>query len=218
MKRKLNILCVIVMLVLSYSVLEGLYYFGVGFKAGVELGTSAEMSLAKKKELMNMEIIHLIPKNVSGDFFPDSILNEKSGKYVPASYGEMTVSVNAKPSIVGKVLSFLADIVDLVMVVWAIVIFVLFIVSINKSDIFNWKNVYRLRRLGILLIISFGCTLFKAFLTVYDVEKVFSLANYSLSLTDMLSTTLLVVGLASLIIAEVFAIGLKMKEEQDLTI
>jgi hypothetical protein len=206
------------MLVLSYSVLEGLYYFGIGFKAGVELGTDAEMTLAKKKELMNMETIHLLPKNMSGVFFQDSIFNEKSGKYVPVSYGEMTVSVNSKPSIVGKVLSLLADIVYLIMVVWALVIFVLFIVSINKSDIFNWKNVHRLSRLGVLLIISFGCSLFKAFLTVYDVEKVFSLTNYSLCLTDMVSTTLLVVGLASLIIAQVFAIGLKMKEEQDLTI
>ena len=34
----------------------------------------------------------------------------------------------------------------------------------------------------------------------------------------MVSTTMLVLGLSALIVAEVFAIGLKMKEEQDLTI
>ena len=38
MKRRLNILCVIVVLVLSYSVFETGYYFIVGVKAGVEAG------------------------------------------------------------------------------------------------------------------------------------------------------------------------------------
>lgn len=38
MKRRLNILCIIVVLVLGYSVLETGYYFIVGVKAGVEAG------------------------------------------------------------------------------------------------------------------------------------------------------------------------------------
>ena len=41
MKRRLNILCVIVVLVLSYSVFETGYYFIVGVKAGVEAGIAA---------------------------------------------------------------------------------------------------------------------------------------------------------------------------------
>ena len=57
--------------------------------------------------------------------------------------------------------------------------------SINKSDIFNWKNVRRLRRLGVLLIIGFVCTFLLAFLSFHNVEKVFSVTGYSLSMADM---------------------------------
>ena len=48
--------------------------------------------------------------------------------------------------------------------------------------------------------------------------KVFSVTGYSLSMADMVHITSLVLGLSALIVAEVFAIGLRMKEEQDLTI
>ena len=100
----------------------------------------------------------------------------------------------------------------------AIVLFVRLIISINKSDIFNWKNVRRLRRLGLALIISFCCSFSVAYITLYNVGEVFSLRGYTLELSGILSGTMLVLGLCSLIVGEVFAIGLKMKEEQDLTI
>jgi hypothetical protein len=38
MKRRLNILFVIVLLVLGYSVLETTYYVGLGIKTGIEKG------------------------------------------------------------------------------------------------------------------------------------------------------------------------------------
>ena len=52
----------------------------------------------------------------------------------------------------------------------------------------------------------------------YCVDNVFSVHGYELHLSDTVNTTTLVLGISTLIVAEVFAIGLKMKEEQDLTI
>ena len=93
MKRRLNILCVIVVLVLSYSVFETGYYFVVGVKAGVEAGTESSTSVEEQKELMNMKYISLLPEHLSklGDngLFQDSVYNEKSGKYVPVSFSSM---------------------------------------------------------------------------------------------------------------------------------
>ncbi|TWV14092.1 DUF2975 domain-containing protein [Bacteroidaceae bacterium HV4-6-C5C] len=218
MKKKLNILCFIVMLVLSYSVLEAVYYMGIGFKSGVELGMSTKMNVQRRQELMHLENINLLPRNLSRNFLTDSVYNAKTGKYIPASFGQMTVSVDTQPSIVLKVFSVSATLTDFVTTVWAIILFIRIVVSINKSEIFNWKNVRRIRRLGVLLIVSFACTFLTAFLTVYNVEKVFSSMHYTLCLTDMVKITSLVLGLTALIVAEVFAIGLKMKEEQELTI
>ena len=61
MKRRLNILCIIVVLVLGYSVLETGYYFIVGVKAGVEAGTENAVSTENRKELINMKYISLLP-------------------------------------------------------------------------------------------------------------------------------------------------------------
>lgn len=51
-----------------------------------------------------------------------------------------------------------------------------------------------------------------------NLREAFSLESYELILSDSVKVTNLLLGLISLIVAEIFAIGLKMKEEQDLTI
>lgn len=222
MKRRLNILCVIVVLVLSYSVFETGYYFVVGVKAGVEAGVEAKTSVERQKELMNMKYISLLPKNLSmagnGEFFLDSIYNEKSAGYVPATYSSMMVSVDTKSTVWSQMTYSLLNLAHIGICVWAIILFIRLVISINKSDIFKWKNVRRLRLLGLALIVSFCTALLPAYLTLNSVEQVFSVRGYDLNLSDMVNTTTLVLGLSTLIVAEVFAIGLKMKEEQDLTI
>ena len=204
MKRRLNILCLVVMLVLSYSVLEQGYYIFLGAKmgaqTGLELGKKGS-DIAAYKELMNLKVVNLIPSSMeSFDFFRDSVYNEKSRSYVPAAYSSLMVSVDSHDSL------------------WAVVLFIRLIISINKSDIFNWRNVRRLRRLGMALVVSFCCTFASSYLDFIGIDTVFSLHGYELSLSELVSTTTLVLGLCSLIVGEVFAIGLKMKEEQDLTI
>lgn len=66
MKRRLNILCLVVMLVLSYSVLEQGYYIFLGAKmgaqTGLELGKKGS-DIAAYKELMNLKVVNLIPSS-----------------------------------------------------------------------------------------------------------------------------------------------------------
>lgn len=221
MKRRLNILCVIVMLVLSYSVLEVGYYFFIGAKAGIEAAIQESVSPKTKQELMNMKYLSLVPHSFSmkgGNFFQDSIYNEKSGTYVPAAYATVVASVDNHPAIWEIIVEKFLTLLQVIMYVWAITLFIRLIVSINCSDIFNWRNVRRLRRLGLMLVIGFCCSLITAYLTIRSVGEVFSVPGYDLGLSDVVSTTLLVLGLCSLIVGEVFAIGLKLKEDQDLTI
>ncbi|UVV57047.1 DUF2975 domain-containing protein [Bacteroides fragilis] len=97
------------------------------------------------------------------------------------------------------------------------VLFIQLIVAINKSDIFNWKNVRRLRWLGVALLLNFISEAVPAPMNDYELSSVFSLSGYSME-TSIDSVMLVILGLVSLIVGEVFAIGLKMKEEQDLTI
>lgn len=218
MKRRLNILCLIVLLVLGYSVAETAYYVGMGAKAGFEKGFNKETSEEERNELSNMQIVQLLPEYFGETILKDSVYNAKSGEYVPAAYAQIIVSVNTQPVAWFKPVSILIFFIDFVAIIWAFVLFIRLIIAINRSNIFNWKNVRRLRRLGVLLIVGFCCNLLTAFLSVYNVEKVFAISGYSLTMGDMVQITSLVLGLSALIVAEVFAIGLKMKEEQELTI
>lgn len=219
----------LVVLVLGYSVFESIYMFGsgmmlsgkAGFEAGYDAGKKGEPldmseSMADVANVMNMKAIALIP-----DVYPifnDSVLNEKTGEYVPAMYSQMLVSIRSKPSIGQTLAIILSSIINLFVVLIAVVLFLFLIISINKSDIFNWKNVSRLRWLGSLLILSFICTVIPVCVTNYFLSGIFSIKGYSLHLSDLLSITNLVLGLSALIVGEVFAIGLRMKEEQELTI
>lgn len=161
MKRRLNILCVIVMLVLCYSVVESAYYMCMGIGLGAKTGMEAAREMKDcdhleqhndYRELANMKYVSLMPRSLDGevqDLFCDSVYNEKTGQYVPAMHTTMAVSVKTQEGTVSKIVSGLLGFVHLVAIVWAIVLFVRIIVAINRSDIFNWRNIRRLHRLGV---------------------------------------------------------------------
>lgn len=230
MKKRLNLLCAIVLLALGWSVVETGYYLLVGARMGMEAGWNQAKAEAEAEErgekvtvaedfqeIGHMKYISLMPpalRGASKELFTDSVYNEKSGQYVPAAYATMIVSVETPGFWAKNVLGW----VIFGAVVWALVVFIRLVVSINRSDIFSWRNVRRLRRLGILLLVAFGCSWLGAWLELQAMREVLSLQNYDLILPDESRGVTLLLGLCSLIVAEVFAIGLRMKEEQDLTI
>ena len=77
MKRRLNILCVIVLLVLGYSVLETTYYVGLGIKAGIEKGFDSKIDAKAKEEISNVQVVQLVPKDLGGDILIDSVYNSQ---------------------------------------------------------------------------------------------------------------------------------------------
>lgn len=215
----------IVVLVLSYSVLEAGYYLFIGAKAGVEAALETPLKKESKrsahKDFMNMKYISLLPEKFSefdGAFLQDSVYNRTSGEYVPVTYVSMLVSVDSHPAKWEMIMVTVLTLLHMGMYLWAVVLFIRLIISINKSDIFKWKNVRRLRLLGIALIVGFSCTFIATYLNCRSVGNVFSLQGYNLDISEIVSTTMLVLGLCALIVGEVFAIGLKMQEEQELTI
>lgn len=222
MKRRLNILCLIVMLVLSYSLLETAYYFAIGVKSGVgaamDGATGGDEELADLKGLNYITLLSDGMSMAGGELMCDSVYNEKSGTYVPAAYAALMVSVETKGAALHAVLQVVLSFVQVGVLLWAVVLFVRLIVATNQGHIFCWKNVRRLRRLGVALMMGYGCSLLSTWMRYRDLGEVFSLKGYNLVLGDAVDITLLVLGLCALIVGEVFNIGLRMKEEQDLTI
>ena len=221
MKRRLNILCIIVLLLMGWSVLEMGYYMAVsattGFKAGWEYAKQQEMEVIG--QLQYMEHVHLHPRTFDMEhWLADSVYNAKTGQYVPAMYAELMVSVPREEDSAMQTAGLLLGLLKLAVGIWAIVLFIRWVVAVNRSDIFTWHNVRRLRRMGVLLLASCALTWLLEYLTVHALQQVFALPGYELTLAGSVSLPVLLLGLCSLIVAEVFAIGLRMKEEQELTI
>jgi len=107
----------------------------------------------------------------------------------------------------GTLLWFLAEMFAVVAALVSFISFIRFILNVNRNQVFVWENVNLLRLtacgLMILALVAAGDELNtgSSFVEVYD------------HFFDAF-----IFGVFNLIIAEVFAIGLKLQEEQDLTI
>jgi len=115
---------------------------------------------------------------------------------------------NAQPANTwGSLLEFFAEMFAVVAAIVSFISFIRFILNVNRNKVFVWENVNLLRLtacgLMVLAVIAACDELYagRSFVDVYD--HFFDAFLF---------------GVFNMIISEVFAIGLKLKEEQDLTI
>ena len=87
--------------------------------------------------------------------------------------------------------------------------FIRFILNVNRDKVFVWENVRLLRWTGGGLLIAVLSISIHDAIEHIPLEKIYH---------DYAPMSDLTFGVFCLIVAEVFAIGLKLKEEQDLTI
>lgn len=97
------------------------------------------------------------------------------------------------------------------------IIFVLIIRNINKAIVFDWRNIRLFRVLSVIIFIHFilSTTIIWIDKYLFQAEGV---VHYELYTQNVIDYAALIATLFILIIAEVFAIGMRMREEQELTI
>lgn len=98
----------------------------------------------------------------------------------------------------------------------AFVSFVKFIINVNRDKVFVKENVPLLRWTGLGLLF-YNILMIISVLWVYYINNGY-LQAYQIRLTYNQHSDAIIFCVFCLIIAEVFAIGLKLKEDQDLTI
>lgn len=89
---------------------------------------------------------------------------------------------------------------------------------INHGVIFDWVNVRRLNRIGKFLLISFALSQAYMLMAYFTANRLIQLEGYRLNFWGNFESMDLILGLIALLVARIFAIGLQMKEEQELTI
>ena len=115
---------------------------------------------------------------------------------------------NAEPANTwGTLLEFFAEMFAIVAALVSFISFIRFILNVNRNKVFVWENVNLLRLtacgLMILAVVAAGDELYTGCSMVEVYEHFFDAFIF---------------GVFNLIVAEVFAVGLKLQEEQDLTI
>ena len=107
----------------------------------------------------------------------------------------------------GSLLEFLALMLAIVAALVSFVSFFRFILNVNRNEVFVWENVNLLR------LTAYGLMFFTVVATCDELYTGCSFVDVYEHFFDAF-----LFGVFNLIIAEVFAVGLKLKEEQDLTI
>ena len=216
MKKRLNLIClgIVLAVLVSMSFLFSTFYYG--FKAGIDAYKQGAAGVEKLD--VTYKMIGTMPTDVITNETATAI-NEKDGSTVSIlPFISMIGIPNEKADATDSIFLSLLDWMVIICCIYAIVQFVKMIRNIHRNIIFDWANVKRLRRLGLSLILCFCCSLVTFAINNHLVSQVISLKDCDFSIAFQFSDPTLLIGFTSLLFAEIFAIGLKLKEENDLTI
>ena len=191
MKKQLNLICVLIFFFVGLSLVPSIYSMGNAFVDGFKEGMS-QAEEAHEQGTTNISAGILSP---------------------------MTLSLWPKSKDVGiaRYVSFLI-LIGLFFIIKAIIQFYKLINAINHEVIFDWMNVRRLNRIGRNLLISFILTQAYMITNYWEATRLFELEGYEHNFWCDFQPMTLIMGLIALLVGRIFAIGLQMKEEQELTI
>ena len=185
--------------------------FTSAFKAGYE-----SVEKGKDIHISDYKMICTLPTDLLEK--TGSVTNVRTGEQASIIPIISMVEAPTKENDTFHALNRIASFISVIAGIFCLLQFFYLIRNINRGDIFSWKNVKFLRKLGWALILLFICTLATIVIGNYEASQVLQLNGCEFSYTFAFSDATLILGFISLLVAEVFAIGLKMKEEQDLTI
>ena len=214
MRKRLNFITLLIGVAVVLSIInsEDAAVYKMSFMMGVESGSKGMTT----DEIVKPYILRLGP--VGGNFMPDNILNMKSGEMIPMSINTAIVKLPANG---GRSLDILWQFPGVVLGLIGIVMFIFnffkIIIAVNKSIIFEWINVKRLRRIGIGFILVFISDIILEAINKLAILELIEIENYTIANYLFKSGTLML-GMVAFLVAEIFAVGLKLKEEQELTI
>ena len=197
MKKRLNLIClgIVLAVLVSMSFLFSTFYYG--FKAGID---AYEQGAAGVEKLdVTYKMIGTMPTDVITNETATAI-NEKDGSTVSIlPFISMIGIPNEKADATDSIFLSLLDWMVIICCIYAIVQFVKMIRNIHRN-------------------IIFCCSLVTFAINNHLVSQVISLKDCDFSIAFQFSDPTLLIGFTSLLFAEIFAIGLRLKEENDLTI
>jgi len=223
MKKRLHFITFIIGVAFSFSILNSDAFLSLKesfMQSKVDVAYQSDNST---DELINMnveinELVYLTLEPSDSYTMPDKLLNNKNGKMLPARINSATIKVPMEGRNVSSMIClFLCLALIISGFIMAVYNFFKIISAVSKSVIFEWINVKRLRRMGIGFISMFIFDAILTFVQKFTVLELIEIENYRI-ITSPFDGGTLMYGIISFLVAEIFAVGLKLKEEQELTI
>ena len=214
MKTRLNILCILIFAAIFASVADsistGIHDFMWGFERGSKEGL-------RDTSLSGDSFLWLMP-NTTGTY-SDSIYNEKTATWLPMQYRNVVVEIKENMYSMGETaVIFISVFIQIFLVLFQIIVFCKLIYAINQSKIFEWSNVLKLRLIGGAMIATFLLNALYYYISYSAQVEAIDISGYTIVADELWSFYQLIPGLGVLLMGEVFAIGLRLREEQELTI
>jgi hypothetical protein len=219
MNTRLKIICIlfgiIYLIIIGESIVTDLYpSFTAGFKAGYNGSQQTETS----KE------IDFYAKPINGIYsFPTSIINTKTGEMISAEWNSIHVSLTNPAKLplwfgITYIFLMISAFFICALVIYIPIQVYKVIRSIVQNEIFDPKNIRRIRRIGYALLIYFSYTAFYIIRSTLEAQALVGLENYKIIFNFKEEYIFLLFGLIVLLFAEILKISHTLKEENDLTV
>lgn len=220
MKTKINIICALIISLIIASALAHLFAVGAGFGYG---WTSVQEENEKSSGLLPYpSVLMLEPEKPNGFQFETKLTNSEYAKLQPTS-ALLYLPENCydiKEHLFALTLgSVVFPLFYGIAAIWAIILFLKLVFNVNKDYIFEHRNVKLMRRISALLIVGGFCTIAGEIITALSAHGISHLVEgVEISPVREIPWLPILLGLISLLLAEIWNRAIVMKEEQALTI
>lgn len=213
MNKKIRVYCLILAIIYVFVVMYTAFMEISSFKAGFKEGITD----------VPREILHvnMIPKS-GGYSFPDKftdITGKQDIRMEVRSAKVMVLNPSKLPTAIflGYYVVLFSAFVLLGCTVWLPFLFFKIIRAASKGNFLDIKVISRIRKIGIILIFFYFMDVMACMIDTLKAQYLMDLENYKFFI-DFSGFGTLILGIVTLLLAEILSVTLKMKEEQDLTI
>lgn len=191
----------------------------VTFSSGFMDGWSSEDKQPGYHPVHNStSMVQMMPRKA---MFPDSIHNMTSGDFEDMMVMSAVIRSKTEPSMSDPLFTVGSPVIGVVTVmlgIFLVVMLVKIVISINRNQLFDKKMQTRLAQGGWALIAMYILNWMVVFINYRHNCALYNFDDYVCTIVNFPPATLLISGIAMLLVGQVFAIAQRMKEEQELTI